>query len=271
MTIRVQAHQLVDPDPEDELDFMEEMLDEVLDTVAINLDNLGSAFHRALRMLGFRVHLNKSQPEILAALQTIAQLGVALFQRGQVGPGTMVRVQISGQQVLLPGGITTYHTASRWLHAVSSAFCLRDHAAQTKLAEWRLDNFAGGYDVYLDHLVQALIYHIDGEPGIADFLERAEEAIEVARVFPQRARELGGPLVAFARSVLVEGGAQMNERLAEGLDWYRIVHERAKHSHEAQSVVPLVYLGLTAIAHDRGMVCSVESDYLPRWVVEGSF
>jgi len=269
MTKEVQAHQLVDPDPSGELEFIEELLDETLETVGIMQDNLGADFHRTLRLLGYRVHLQRQNADIQAALESIAEYGVAHFERGRVGPDTRVSVRLCGQVVSLPGGVTTYHTASRWLDAVGAALCLRDSGALASLAKFKVIDFRGEYDEYLDHLVRALTKYICGEPGVDKYLAQAQSAIASAGVFPERAKRLGAPTIAVAKSVLTNSGEAFNERLADGLAGYRTLHKRSKHNHEAQSVIPLLYLGLTALAHDQGIGIDVASAYLPAWIVEG--
>ena len=95
MIIHVKAHQLVDPDPADELEFMEEMVGDAPRYARVNPDNIGSNFNYALRMLGFRAHLNKPKHELVAALEPVGDGRI----RGELIVGGLHRV-VMGLEVL---------------------------------------------------------------------------------------------------------------------------------------------------------------------------
>lgn len=268
--VDVAAHQLVDPDPEGELALMEEMVASVVTTIHKVATNLGSKFDHARRMLGFRVALGRPAADIVAALRSVCEIGVALFQRGMVGPDATVTLSLAGTTVEVPGGVTNYTSAPRWADTFAIALVLRDQAALDSLCSFDAGSFEGRYDAYQVTWVRAMIaMHRGGDAGA--LLATAREEADAAKVFPEIGRRIGVPMIAVAQVLLDDDPEAFNHRLAEALDWYRTIHERPDFSHEAAEVLPLRVLGLSALAHDRGIPVRVRSGYLPPWLIDGSF
>lgn len=271
MTIEITTHELDDPDPEDELDLLEEVIPLEIANIPKVTTNLGSAFGGSQQQLGYRVVLGRSREEIVAGLRLICDLGVALFQRGSVGPDVTVTLSIAGTVVEVVGGVSSYNSAPRWARAVGAAMTLRDRAALESLCSFDVGSFEGSYDAYHDLYAQAVIAFVHGRGAVETLLEQAAASADHATVFPERGRRLGVPLIAVARAVMLMDAEAFNPRLAEGLEWYRTLHRRAPDNHDAAAVIPLQYLGWCALAHDRGVASEIESGYIPSWLVDGSF
>ncbi|MGI5167869.1 immunity 49 family protein [Spirillospora sp. CA-253888] len=62
-----------------------------------------------------------------------------------------------------------------------------------------------------------------------------------------------------------------NEALAQALELFRQYHSVGERADDPDNQVALDVLGLACLAHDRGRPVTVESDYLPRRLVEGAW
>ena len=270
-TIDVPAHVLNDPEPEGELEFVEELLADAVKNIPKVRTNLGSSFADAQRLLGFRCALGRPQAEIVDALEAVVDFGVALFQRGEVGSDVMVTLSIRGCTVDVSGGVTEHNSAPRWIAAVSAAMVVRDSAALERLCRFDPEAFEGDYDNYFDEHSRALWALHQREGDVPALLERAVAAAEQATIVPELGQRVAAPCIRVLQAVLAGDEAAYGERLVEGLTSYRTVYQRPDYNHEATNAVPLRYLGVCALAHDRGMACPVRSNYVPSWLVDGAF
>ena len=266
--LEVEAHELVWPEPERELAMLERLLAKAPSRVGRKPTNLGAAFDRSCKVLGFRVSLGHGPREITQALRAVVELGVALFHRGGFRPDETVSITLRGQLVQVAGGVTYYTSAPRWAKAVGAAMVVRDQPALRSLCSFDAGDFEGEYDGYHDHFARAVMASVRGEDP-AELVAQAEAAARAAQVFPDRAERLGLPLLAVARAVLLGETEGYDERLADALRGYQGVHTQAPDNASPADVVPLECLGLVARAHDDGLPCRVTSGYLPRWLVEG--
>jgi hypothetical protein len=270
-SVEVPSHRLVHPDPKAELALVENLVAVAVQFLHKKRTNLGSGYDNALRILGYRVALDNPQSDIVASLRSIVEFGCALFRRGSAGPDVTVTLSLQGTRVEIPGGVDYYNSAPRWVHAASAALVLRDSAALDSLCAFDPRAFEGDYDGYYDAHARALMALHRGEPDVAALLDEALHQAEKATIYPELGQRIAAPIIRVAQAVVAGDADAYNTRLAEGLTWYRTVYQRPDFNHEASNLLPLRYLALCALAHDRGLPCTVTSDYIPRWLVEGQF
>lgn len=261
------SHQLEFPDPEDELEFLEERLQRFPGKIAGVSENLGVGFDAATSVLGLRTALKRPHDEIVTALRDITQWGVALFQRAVVSKSDTVKLFISGQEVVVPGGNSYYNSAPRWLLAAGAAMTLRDNESLKRLCAFDVSWWGGSYDEYHNVYVDAVMAYVNQSGDWNKLLDSAATWAANAEKFPERGKRLGLPLIAVTRSVMQGDEDAFNTHLADGLTWYQTMYKRSPDKRDPVGVVPLRYLGWCAQAHDRGLVCRVVSDYIPAWLV----
>lgn len=265
----VSAHEVDFPDARDEAEDLGDLIAIELDNLAKVPDNLGAAFDHALALLGLRFALGSPNQQSLAALRLVCDIGVALFQRARVERNQRVSLSIAGTSYEVPGGNSYYNSAPRWGLAVGAAMTLRDARALEDLCRFEARGFGGSYDAFHDRYAEAVMAFVAGQDCSA-LLDAATVAAERAEAFPERGLRLGVPLLRVVRAVVQDDAAAYNERLADALTWYRTLYNRPPDKQDASGVVPLRYLGWCALAYDRGLSCTVKSDYLPTWLVEGA-
>lgn len=267
----IPTHEFDHPDPVGGLEQVEEVLPIAIENISRIPDNLGAAFDYARERLGLRTALERPPADIVEALRTVVELGVALFQRGSVGPDVTVTLSLDGACFEVPGHNSYYNSAPRWADAVGAAMALSDEQALARLTEFDVRSLAGSYDDYWNAYAQAVIAFVIQTGDAEALFEQTAASAANAKKFAERGRRLGVPLARLAQAVVRGDEQAFNEHLADSLSWYRTLHSRAPDKHEAALVMPLAYLGWCARAHDRGLECRVRSGYLPEWLVDGSF
>lgn len=100
-------------------------------------------------------------------------------------------------------------------------------------------------------------------------LASARQQADEAETSPELGGRIGAPTIALAQALVDGDPDAFGARLVEALDGYRTIHERADFSHDAAEVLPLRIVGLTALAHDRGIV-RIRTPHLPPWAIDGS-
>lgn len=267
--VEVPTHELDFPDAQAELEFMKEMVGEVASHIHKVKTNLGADFDYATRLLGFAAALQRPPAEVVDAVRSIAEIGVALFQRGSVGPDVTVTLSLAGTTVDVPGGVSYYNSAPRWLKAMGAAMALRDRAAIESLSRFDPGNFEGDYDPHHDTFARALVALCHDDAAAPELLATAHREAQAAKLFPELARRIDVPLVELAQAIVAGDADALHQHLVDGLTWYRTIHQRKGAAHHAQAMVPLRFVGLCALAHDRGLPVRVRSGYLPPCLVDG--
>ncbi|WP_157420327.1 immunity 49 family protein [Actinomadura kijaniata] len=79
------------------------------------------------------------------------------------------------------------------------------------------------------------------------------------------------PMARMLDRLLRRDRAGFDRALAEALDLYRQYHSVAARPDRPESLVPIEIIGMVCRARDRGWDFEVETDYLPRRIVEGAW
>lgn len=267
----ISAHNFDYPKAQLRLTVLERTLPVAIENRAKLHDNLGAAVDNARSLVGFRQALERPRSEVVDALRLVCDLGVALYRRAQLDREATIVLPIGGQQVEVPGGSSFYNSAPRWADAVGAAMTLRDSNALKQLCAFDAAGFLGSYDTYHDIYARAVMAFVAGREDWDPLLAEASRAADNAPKFPERGRRYGVPLTAVAKAAMRREEGPFNQSLAEGLEGYRTLYSRAPDKQNPKGVLPLRYLGWSAHAHDSGIGIRVRSDYLPPWLVDGSF
>jgi hypothetical protein len=236
-------------------------------------------------LISLAVDPRAAQLETWRSWTTSMQIAHALFAVSTAPEGTEVECLIDQKTRHLAATGPRYFTnANNWLKAFFLAMTCREEQRWKELCHIPVDLMreAGEskgtrYNLYLYHWVSALQAYILNRP---EFPEELSKAMELSD--PQRA-EIGSPeilnkltfppmntLLKFAQG----DSDAFNESLAKGVRLFRDYHtadeERAK---KIDGAVPLPLLALACMGYDRSchdprFQLEVESDYLPKHIVE---
>lgn len=265
----IDAHELDEPDPERELRFAQSGIATNLDNLRELETNLGVAFDYAYKALGFHVVLDRPHAQTLGALRSVVELGVALFRRGGCGPQQQVALVIRGKTTSVPGGVTEYTSATRWIDAMGAAVAARDEAAVASLVEFDPRSFEATPHAYLPAYVEGLGALLEARDDAAPKLA---EALALLRGLPnpsEHTLRIDAPTIEVTQAIALGDEEAFNTGLARALEAYKTVYSRHDVNYLPEKMLPLRYLGLCALATGRGFHCRVTSGYLPSWLVTG--
>jgi hypothetical protein len=243
-------------------------------------DMVDFTFDTALLHLRARctVDPTASKLETWGATVAAMQIGSAIFAVTAETEGT-VECRINERVRRLPViGPRPYADAGNWLTAFWLAIVCREQKRMTELCQvplGRLRSSEGQYDAYVYHWVDALQTYWLGRPGLAEKLMAAIEGSYpgVATVAPSDLLQsvLYPPINLFHRFVRKDETG-FNEALAEALNLHKAYwsadEERAK---DPDGRIALGPLAITCLAYDGGIPVEVESEYLPKHLLQRSW
>ncbi|TXI33790.1 MAG: hypothetical protein E6Q58_02250 [Niabella sp.] len=256
---------------EDELKFLEERLQRLPEKVSKVKDNLGVGFDTATSILGLRIAINRSNNEIIEALQNIVEWGVALFQRAMTHRDEMVELFVSNQKVYATGHSSYYNSAPRWQHAFGAALALRNENAVKSLCAFDVSLWGGTCDLYHYTYVDAVIAFMTKSGDWNQLLHESETKAINATLYPKLAHQLGLPRIALTHAILHNKQEAYCLALTPALSNYFKCYSKKPDNRDPVGVLSLIYLGWCAFAHDRSLECNLKSDYIPEWIVKGNF
>ncbi|MEU7066507.1 immunity 49 family protein [Streptomyces sp. NPDC046161] len=205
------------------------------------------------------------------------QTGSALFAAGRATEGTVTcRIGVNGEERKLPAtGPQEYLHAGNWLTTFYLAAICRENDRVNQLAQVPLSFLrASGaeFDEYIYAWIETIQNHWLGRQETWDTLVRAMDGTD-----PENVRIAGKdlmlkilypPINLFCRYV-TRDNTLFNEALVEALTWHKEYwtanEARAK---SGEGLVALGPLAIACMARDAGMPIEVESEYLPKELLE---
>lgn len=205
------------------------------------------------------------------------QAGTALFAAGQATEGTVTcRIGVNGEQRELPAtGPQEYLHAGNWLTAFYLTAICRENERVNQLAQVPLSflrESGAEFDDYLYSWVETLQNRWFGRQETWDTLVRAVDGTDPANVRiadkELMLKILYPPLNLFHR-YLSQESELFNEALAEALTWHKEYWTASEaRARSGEGLVALGPLAIACMARDAGMPIEVESEYLPKELLE---
>jgi hypothetical protein len=213
--------------------------------------------------------------ETWEAVVTAMQVYSALFAVTGAAEGT-VQCRIDHEVRTIPAiGPRPYADAGNWLTAFWLAVVCRDQKRLTQLCQIPLDRLRseeGAYDEYVYHWVAALqAYWLQG-PALVEELTATMQGShpEVATGAPRDLLQniLYPPINLFYR-FLRQDGPGFNQALVEALELHKAYWTADEdRTDDPSGMLALAPLAVACLAHDGGIPIEVESDYLPKHLLE---
>lgn len=209
------------------------------------------------------------------------QLGSALFVSAQGETGTF-ECRIGHDLRTLPYGALPRAWAGNWVTAFWLACICREKKRMWELAQIPTDLLRRAatvsqalYDDYIYDWVEALqAFRLD-RPDFGDKLVAAVEGTD-----PERIRHAPRDNVLMINyppmnlmSQLARGDENgFNTELAKALEWHKDYWTRNEdRSLDTEGFVALGPLAVACLAHDAGFTITVESEYLPKYLLNGEW
>ncbi|MFJ8046251.1 immunity 49 family protein [Kitasatospora sp. NPDC096147] len=207
------------------------------------------------------------------------QVSSAVFASATAEPGGTAQCRIADREWSIPAiGPQYYTNAGRWLSAFWLCVVCREAERLSMLSSVSVEllrQSGAEFDEYVYPWVQALQAFWNGDAELTDRLAEAVQGSDPANA-PVAGEELMlrvlyPPLQAFSY-VLQRDQEKFDEALLQGLVLYRQYWSADEERLEdSDGLVALALLGVACLAKDVGMSVGVESDYLPKHLLERSW
>lgn len=278
MTTNIARHDLsAGPDAERLADGLHEDLIEEIDDLETTAVLIDSAFSSARLCLSARCVADPRASAIETWESTVnaLQLGSALFAVTGAQDGS-VQCRINRKLRTIPAtGPMSTADAGTWLSAFWLAVICRDEDRMTQLSEIPLERLRspeGSYDEYIYHWVDTLQSWWLRRPDLADKLIATIEASDptVARIAPQDLLQavLYPPINLFYHYVRNDRDG-FAPALADALKlhktYWTLNEDRAK---DIDGSIALGPLAIACLAYDAEFPLDIESDYLPKHLLQ---
>ncbi|WP_371788231.1 immunity 49 family protein [Streptomyces griseoaurantiacus] len=213
--------------------------------------------------------------ETWEAVVTAMQVYSALFAVTGATEGT-VQCRIDHEVRTLPAiGPRPYADAGNWLTAFWLTVVCRDQKRLTELSQIPLDRLRseeGAYDDYIYHWVAALQAYWSRRPGLVEELTAAMQQShpDVATITPRdRLQQVLYPPINLFYRFLRQDAPGFNQALTEALELHKAYWTADEdRTGDPSGMMALAPLAVACLAHDGGIPIEVESDYLPKYLLE---
>ncbi|MGW5862502.1 immunity 49 family protein [Streptomyces sp. NPDC055239] len=281
MTVRIDRHALPSGlEAEQYADRLSQHFSRKVDRLEESASTIDGAFNTSLLNLRARCVIDPraAAVETWEAAVTAMQLGSALFAVTGVSEGTVeCRIDRKVRSLRAVGPLSTAD-AGAWLQAFWLAVICREQGRMTQLCEIPLDRLRapeGQYDEYIYHWVDTLQTYWLRRPGLVEKLTATFRASDpsVAHVAPRDMLDgiLYPPINLFYRFVTKdeEGFSQaLVEALKLHQTYWTLNEDRES---DIDGGIALGPLAIACLAYDGEIPIEVESDYLPKHILQHSW
>lgn len=280
MPVHVTRQEFPGGDPTHILEMSDEGTIESIEDLSESPEMFGLSFSDALSTAQLRcIHdpaANKS--ETWEAWVAAMQVGSALFAAATTTEPSMEYVIAHKTRTIPAVGAQHFTDAGTWVTAFRLAVICRDQARMTELADVPvslLRDSGAVYDEYIYAWVDALQTYWSERPGLGEKLVAAFDgtAPEALRVADRELmlKILYPPLNLFLQFIKRDE-EKFNLGLVQALELHKEYWTKDEDRRlTTDGAVALGPLAIACLAHDAGMTIEVESDYLPRHLLQRSW
>ncbi|MFF8992671.1 immunity 49 family protein [Streptomyces sp. NPDC014983] len=262
---------------EDALQALTEDLTDSVDSLGESPIGFGLAMDEALTLVQARAAVDSDASELDTWEATVSamQVGTAAFAAAQANEG-VVECRIMDEIRIVPAtGPQFYASAGNWLTTLWFVIICRDQERMNAMCHVPIEllRASGAHgDEYVYHWVDALQSYWLERPGLTEKLQSAIEASypEIATIAPRDLLQnvLYQPINLFTY-FLRKDREGFNSALVEALElhkeYWAATDERAR---DLNGVIALGLLAMACLAYDAGFPIDVESEYLPKALLE---
>ena len=233
----------------------------------------------AINLLGRRcvVDTEADKLETWEACVTAMQVGSALFASAQATTGS-IEYRIGHKMHPIRAGALPRAHAGNWLNAFWLACICREKKRMTELCQFptsKLRQADGVLDEYIYDWVEALQAYWLKRPEFGDKLVTAVEKTDPAAL--RHAPRDGVLQIMYPPMNLLTQLARgdqnkFNTELAKALEWHKDYWTRDEdRALDTEGLVALGPLAVSCLAVQAGFTITVESEYLPKHLLEGAW
>ncbi len=249
-----------------------------IDLVAKNPRALNSVTNRALMETAYNTAGDPTATWLPTWESTVLamQASSALFVTA-LADGGEAEFRLREKDWRIPGKVPTVDIdAGNWLRALWLAMICRERSRVVMLAsvpEELLRGSGANYDDYVYQWVKALQIYWREEDGLVDTLLAAMEGTEPSALRvaePELVAQLLYPPIELFYLFTQRDEAKFNDSLVRALELHhRFWTKDEDRRTRSDGFISLPLLAIAALAKDAGMTVDVESEYIPKTLVDG--
>ncbi|MGR8007891.1 immunity 49 family protein [Streptomyces hypolithicus] len=238
-----------------------------------------NALASAIQILGLRCAVDPEgdKLETWEACVTAMQVGSALFASAQATSNS-IECRIDHKMRPIRAGALPRAHAGNWLSAFWLACVCREKKRMAELCRFpasRMREADGVFDAYIYDWVEALQAYWLKRPGFGDKLVAAVEGTdpEMLRHAPRDGvLQIMYPPMNLLTQLARGDQDKFNAELAKALEWHKEYWTRNEDRElEAEGLVALGPLAVSCLAVQAGFTLTVESEYLPKFLLDGGW
>ncbi|MER5942418.1 immunity 49 family protein [Streptomyces sp. NPDC001928] len=214
--------------------------------------------------------------ETWEACVTAMQIGHALFVAARATTPTVV-CQVNHEEHVFRSGTGAWAHAGNWLTAFWLACVCRERQRTNDLSQVPVSLLreAGGFEEYMYSWVEALQAHWCKRPDLGDKLLAAVDgtAPEVLRPASRSAvLNLMYPPMNLLTQVVRGDQDRFNTELARTIEGHKDYWTRDEElARDSDGLIALGPLAVACLARDSGFTIDVESEYMPKYLLDGGW
>jgi hypothetical protein len=238
-----------------------------------------NALASAIQLFGLHCSVDPEADklETWEACVTAMQVGSALFASAQATTDS-IECRIDHKMRTIRAGALPRAHAGNWLTAFWLACVCREKKRMTELCKFpvsRLREADGVFDAYIYDWVEALQAYWLKRPAFGDKLVAAVDGTDpdVLRYAPRDSvLQIMYPPMNLLTQLARGDQEKFNAELAKALEWHKDYWTRDEDRElNAQGLVALGPLAVTCLAVQAGFTIGVESEYLPKYLLDGGW
>ncbi|MBU7599433.1 immunity 49 family protein [Streptomyces sp. P38-E01] len=204
------------------------------------------------------------------------QIGSAMFASVLPHGEPIERMIAHEKRLIEPSPPQHYTNAGNWLEAFWLAMVCREAGRLDELCEVPVDllRASSGFDPYIYSWVDALQGYWLRRGDVAGSLMRAMELSAPEEIHPgarEAVSHLMYPVIPLFIRFLERDVEGFNEALVDSLRWHKSYWSTEDRCKDGDGNVALGPLAVACMARDSGLPVEVESHYLPKHLLEGSW
>jgi Immunity protein 49 len=287
MYISRHEHDWKPNDLQEQLCYCKEDLQDALVKVTKKPSNLSSLLSSAMEYAGFLSVLEPTSSQIYRALSIAANTVMSIFNLADLSITEEYDLYVGeGQAFSFPQtGPTSYSSSSNWQNGYYTAFACREKYVLESLVRKSTDIMrqrSEGVNEYSYLMVDALKSFYSSYYESKDLIKEtsiklraAIDATDADKIIPltiDGTISFALPAMELLASLL-EGNVQnFNESLADALECHKKYWSSDEQkAGDPRGFIAVAPLGLACAAYDAGFPVEVESDYIPKCILERQF
>ncbi|MDG4856975.1 immunity 49 family protein [Streptomyces sp. T-3] len=214
--------------------------------------------------------------ETWKACVTAIQIGHALFVSARATTPT-VECQVGVDKRVFRSGAAPWAHAGNWLTAFWLSCVCRERERTDDLCQVPVSLLreAGGFDAYIYDWVEALQAYWRKQPELGDKLLTAVDGTDPEALRPRSRRgvlHLMYPPMNLLTQLVRGDQDKFTASLGKAVEWHKDFWTRNEElARDTDGLIALGPLALACLALDSGFMVEIDSEYLPKYLLDGGW